>query len=377
MAYKTILIAILLLSVLPAAALDAQPNKQYSTIASRKAFYTNLAKKYCSPDVQEILASDADNRFEDYVEGHSGLELIEAFETVIHELLHGYNGQYREMNSVSFFTAAKQRVEVPLSEVFSSRELNKFVRKGQQDSVFRYGLYVGGKPATAERRTESIILNNGENDVSSIVLGAYGLLEEYNAYYFGTLATWQLYPWYQETYGQNSPEIWSDYKRTLLGNVTAHHEFRLFIAWYLMYARKAHPDVYAGLMGNQVLRKTFTLLDQQYADLVELIQAVVSDLDRLGGEDFEDILSRTGTDEEIHAFLAENDIDADELGLKPGSPQWESLRKQFLASVEETKKSVGMDISFFHGQPKAQAAYLTGQLKAKEQDALADFRMEP
>ncbi|MCB9235175.1 MAG: hypothetical protein H6581_26200 [Bacteroidia bacterium] len=373
----TLKIFLLCCGLWPTALLWSQPARQYSTMASRKAFYESLAREYNTKGIQEILQSDKKNEFEAYVEGHSEKELVHEFETVVHELLHGYNGQGLQSSYRYFFPGPGERIQVPMTKVFSSRELSSFVPRGRQDSVFRYAIYVGGKQATAKYGKQEIRFNNGGNgDISSVTDGLYGILEEFNAYYSGTLATWELKKYYQDTYGSENPEIWAEYKHQLLGNAQAYHEFRLFMAWYLLYAKQKHPSVYAGLMENKALRKVFTQLCDRYGALLTKIEAAIPELDQLSGEDVEDILQMSGSDEEIRALLAQNGVDAEAMGLKPGTPEWEKIKDELMRSLGEARSSVSQNLDFFHSLPKAQMTYLKSLMKDKEREILQNFRLD-
>lgn len=355
----------------------AQPAKQYPSTTAQKVFYTNLVEEYCSKGVQEIFLSDKSNDWKNYVDGTSERELLASFETVIHELLHGYNNQNHELKIHTYFPGPGERVQVPMTKVFSSKELNNFVREGLQDSLFRYGLYVGGKQAVAEHGKERMILNKGNgSEVASISEGLYGLLEEFNAYYFGTLASWELYDYYDDNLESGNQDIWSDYKHSLLGNAMAYYEFRLFISWYLIYAEQNHPEIYKGLTSNLELRSTFALLDNRYGKLVAEIENEIPELDELSGPDVENMVQSTGSDKEIRAFLAENGIDIEAMGFEPGTPEWEDLRTEYLRAMGEVKASVAGNLDFFHAQPKGQILFLKKELTSKELNVLKGFRAE-
>ena len=302
--------------------------------------------------------------------------MIAEFETVIHELLHGYNGQGAQAQHRNFFIAPGNRPAVPSTDLFSSREINRFVSQGKQDSIFRYGTYVAGKPGKAHYGNREIGFNNGgNNDISSVSEGIYGLVEEFNAYYFGTLTTWELMGYYKDNYGPDAQQTWSNYKHQLLGNAVAYYEFRLFIAWYLLVAKKSHKDTYQAIQENRELRRTFSQLEKSYGDLVALIEKELPALNKLSGPDVGDFLARTGTDEELRAFLAESGVDAEAMGIKPGTPEWESLRQEFIRSMGELQSSIPEEIDFFHAQPKAQMAYLKNIFGEEEKTILTDFRL--
>lgn len=116
----------------------SQPPKQYPSKALRKAFYQNLANRHNSPAIREIFNSDKNDNFEKYIDGFTEKELLKSYSTVIHELLHGYN-QF-ENDTFYYFVEPGIMIPVQAGKHYNSTELNRFLRKGQQDSIFRYAL---------------------------------------------------------------------------------------------------------------------------------------------------------------------------------------------------------------------------------------------
>lgn len=96
--------------------------------------------------------------------------------------------------------------------------------------------------------------------------GIYGMVEEFNAYYHGTKAGYELRPYY-ESFCQDT-DCWQDYLANIYSPLYAYHEFRLFIAWYLKYAQKKHPKVYQDCMRNENLKVAFTLTNNAYKQLI-------------------------------------------------------------------------------------------------------------
>ena len=155
----------------------AQTGRTYASVAQRRAFYDQLAAKYNSPAIREILASDKKNTFDQYVDGHSEEQLIKDYGTVIHELLHGYDDS--EFEAHHYFIAPGSKVKVPVGKYYNSKELNTLVRKGAQDSIFRYGLYIGGR---SDLQGLQVDLNKSpDSEAMSVKMGIYGIVEEYNA----------------------------------------------------------------------------------------------------------------------------------------------------------------------------------------------------
>lgn len=245
----------------------SQTDKKYPTLAARKSFLTEFCKKYNSKSIQVIWNSDTKNSFEEFVEGHSEYELIEEYGTIIHELYHYYNK--RETNGQYYFIESGINVFVPFTQRYNSKELNKHVRKGVQDSVFRYGLYVGGKQYTGIQQGKKVEVNkNGSNELSSITDGIYGMLEEFSAYYYGCLATYEAEKYFQSIQNPNKDPMY-DFSQEVMGDVLAYYEFNLFMAWYLSYAKKNHPEIYAEIHKNAAFKVVYTLIDSKFKALVE------------------------------------------------------------------------------------------------------------
>ena len=289
----------------------SQVEKSYNSKESRKQFYTQLATKYNSKTTQEIWKSDTKFVFNEYVDGKTEKDLIKSYSTVIHELLHGYN--QTEKGGHTYFIENGIRIHVPFTEVYNSKELNKFVRKGLQDSIFRYGLYVGGKSDLPGLGHIKGLNDSKQNEVMSVQLGIYGLLEEFSAYYFGDLAVFELYDYYANKYQKDDKDAWSDYFSESKSDLVAYYEFQLFIAWYLDYAKEKHPKIYSEIMNNKALKVVYTLIQNKF-------EALASDIERIEQENSEKIeenllpsLDFSGSDEDLIRFLEMTGLDSEDI----------------------------------------------------------------
>ncbi len=289
----------------------SQVEKSYNSKESRKQFYTQLATKYNSKTTQEIWKSDTKFVFNEYVDGKTEKDLIKSYSTVIHELLHGYN--QTEKGGHTYFIENGIRIHVPFTEVYNSKELNKFVRKGLQDSIFRYGLYVGGKSDLPGLGHIKGLNDSKQNEVMSVQLGIYGLLEEFSAYYFGDLAVFELYDYYANKYQKDDKDAWSDYFSESKSDLVAYYEFQLFIAWYLDYAKEKHPKIYSEIMNNKALKVVYTLIQNKF-------EALASEIERIEQENSEKIeenllpsLDFSGSDEDLIRFLEMTGLDSEDI----------------------------------------------------------------
>ena len=368
----------------------AQQEKTYSSKSSRKAFYADLGKKYSTLGIIEVFKNDTEDAFDDYTDGTTESALVDNYSTVIHELLHGYNET--DENGHTYFVEPGVAVYVPFTKFFKSRELNAWVRPGLQDSIFRYGLYVGGKSETVEHKGETIKLNGkGKNEVFSIQQGIYGLLEEFDAYYHGTESAFGLYNYYKSKYGEDNENKWLDYKHEVLGEGTAFYEFNLFIGWYLVYARQKQPEVYKEIYANKALRVTYTLLHDKFKSLMEKAEPLIKEISSRFELNIIDLIQFNGSDDDIYVMLQS-------AGLKPEQMYTEEIKtvngkqvkikkrlldddfwKESQALYKEFEKQVLKDmtaIRLFHGQHTRQIEFLKGLFTKDVAEELNKFRIE-
>jgi hypothetical protein len=381
----------------------AQVDKKYSTLAARKAFFTEFSKKFNSATVQDIWNSDAKNHFEEFVEGHTEYELIEEYSTIIHELLH-YRNKY-ESNGQHFFVEQGISIFVPFTKLYNSKEVNKMVRKGVQDSIARYGLYVGGKQYTGIQNGVKVEVNkNGVKELSSITDGIYGMLDEFCAYYFGCLAAFETEKYYKSINDNNKDPMY-DYSHDVMGDAVAYYEFNLFIAWYLNYAKKYHPEMYVEFHQNKALKVVYTLIDTKFKNLVD--QASIKCIPYLQEIDDEDDkefleflkLKFDGSWEDLQQFYAIIAVDEPELFTKQqktiqGKTQTvlvlidkedeKDLREEYndlAKEMKEYKSSVSQlgfsdNMEIFFSQPTKQIEYLKKQFTSEVNEELNKLRIQ-
>ncbi|MGC4023476.1 MAG: hypothetical protein QM734_16760 [Cyclobacteriaceae bacterium] len=229
---------------------------QYNTNEKKASFYFELTKKY-EPDAYEILKSEVPERFLVYAgDGETAKSLIENFETLVHETCHGYNfkiGIESGWNHNGYFISDGCKIGSRKEDFFPSSVLNNVVPKEQQEKIFRYKTYV-----------------SGESKNSASLEGVYGFVDEFAAYYHGTRAALELLPYYETICPYTDAHCWVDeYLSQMQSTLYAYYEFRLFIAWYLMYAESHEQKIFNQLMNNRNLRLAYTLLDIQFKKLVE------------------------------------------------------------------------------------------------------------
>jgi hypothetical protein len=229
---------------------------QYDTDDKRAEFYLNISKQY-SPTAYEILKSDEKRDFLTYADSEETARgLLTKFNTVVHETCHGYNfkiGLKADWGSDGYFIAPGITIAAHRGKYFSSTVLNRVVPKEQQEKIFRYETYVSGAS------------NN-----SATTQGVYGFLDEFASYYHGTRIDFEMFPFFETLCPFSDTKCWvQEYLSSMQSTLYAYYEFRLFIAWYLIYAEKNEKAVFNELISNQNLRVAYTLLDDLYKKLID------------------------------------------------------------------------------------------------------------
>jgi hypothetical protein len=238
---------------------------QYDTDEKRAAFYLDISKKY-APAAYAILQSDEKKNFVFYAENEETVRgLLKNFNTVVHETCHGYNfkiGLQATGGSDGYFIAPGITITAHRGKYFPSTVLNQVVPKEHQEKIFRYDTYVSGASYN-----------------SATTQGVYGFLDEFASYYHGTRIDYEMLPFFETLCPYSDAKCWvQEYLSSMQSTLYAYYEFRLFIAWYLLYAEKNEQKVFNELMSNQNLRVAYTLLDDLYRKLIDDFFSVRSKL---------------------------------------------------------------------------------------------------
>ncbi len=257
--YKLLSFCLLFINLsLNTATLISQTKKytysDFNTPQKKSEFLLRLAKSY-STNAYSILNRKPYEYFIRWAKGKGHFEVLSSYATVVHETCHLVNDDIGGFWSKGFYISPNIEIRVSKSTVFKSSILDNQIPEDWKTNIFRYKTYIQGFA--------------GEKEIASISEGIYGLMDEFDAYYQSTRAVVEIYDYYKTIASYSEPYYWTLYISNCYSSIYAYHEFRLFIAWYLKYARKNYPDIYLSIMQNKELRAVFTLVDAGYKKVVD------------------------------------------------------------------------------------------------------------
>ncbi len=256
---KVHLICLLLLILCSNTSLiNAQINKYQKTVFSsplkKSEFLLYLAKNYSS-NAYSILNKKTYDYYIRWATGNGHYRVLSSYAVVVHETCHIINGDIGGFWNKGYYISPKIEIKVSTTKVFNSSELDNIIPYNWKNKIFRYKTYMIG--------------SDEDEDISSITDGIYGLMDEFDAYYQSTRAVVELYPYYKSIAFNSEPYYLTLYISNCYSAVFAYNEFRLFIAWYLKYAKKNHPDIYQAIIKNKKLKAAYTLIDNGYEKVVK------------------------------------------------------------------------------------------------------------
>lgn len=260
MASMRYLLLLLLLSCLSL----SQSATQAQTVLSfpqKRQYALDLLEKY-DPEgwyvVNKMNELSYNNHFDRYAEGHTKKNVRDALGTIVHELNHGYSAlmawkiRPRERDQYAcYYIGDTTHILVKYTPVFLTEEIGKEIRP--ELHTFRFDTYIYNPKEKIQ--------------ITSNVLGIYGLLDEWNAYYHGTKTDVYMYKWYEEN-SKNTVDDWRNYFSTVGSVINAYVEFKFYCLTYLLHAQKYKPDVYQGIINNPEFIDVFMIVDQKYGNLV-------------------------------------------------------------------------------------------------------------
>lgn len=196
------------------------------------------------------IIKDSINHGEDItVWWYDGESILDSLETAVHEEMHRYTWNHGtwgwDYTIDGFYLGNGQTVNVRQTKVYPSVEMAQTIP--QELRTFRYDTYVG----------------NPDPYMASSQDGAYGLLNEFTAYYWGAHNAERMYQYLIDN--NASSEDWNLHFNLYGNGWVAYAEFKYYIIKYLDYAKTYYPDVYEGIIGNSEFVTVYNTIENLYA----------------------------------------------------------------------------------------------------------------
>lgn len=213
-----------------------------------------------APSEYQGTTSSGDSDFTVWIEGTAEKDIVNSANTVVHEMCHGYTGKLYlkllqdegkpvENGSYSaFYIGNHKAILVKHTDVYETKEINSIFPEKLKTS--RYATYV----------------YPSEKIMGSQQSGCYGLLDELNAYYWGTRTSYDFYNYFKNK--SNTQQGWSNFFSDFYGTSYAYLEFKSYILYYLLYAKDNHKDIYDGIMANKDFLEAFQKVDDNWSKLI-------------------------------------------------------------------------------------------------------------
>ena len=220
--------------------------KEQLLLLSKKYFPENytVLKEYDEADINRQANGDSLNEF------------VSDVSTIVHEGYHHFQGIHSSYYDASVLYRINDTLSFTVKNFkpFPANEINSIVPAATSKKIFRYDTYIRAK----------------DKYLVTQQFGILGLLEECIAYYQSFSTEVSLFNYYKDTYGWKDPDAWIAYLSNMASYRYSIPEFKLFISWYMQYARTKHPKTYRDIISNAGLKKLFVFLDGENSRLTLL-----------------------------------------------------------------------------------------------------------
>jgi hypothetical protein len=218
----------------------------FKTVNKKEALLL-ISKEYF-PDNYVLLKEYPDSFFDFLLKGDSISEYVFGLTTIVHEAFHLYESahnssdtirQYRINDSLTIF--------INKFSSYPCLEINKIAPPLDRQKVFRYNTYINNKDIKHDTQQHGFLGLIGEN------VAYYQEFKAYNA----------LFKFLKDKYGWADAELWRRYLGETGSVRYSLLEFKLFISWYLQFAKTAHPTIYKKIISDKNIQKIYTLLESE------------------------------------------------------------------------------------------------------------------
>lgn len=217
-----------------------------ASFLTKKQQLLQLCQKYF-PENYTVLKEYDEATINEQAHGDSLNDFIPDVSTIVHEGYHHYQGLHSSYYDASVLYRINDTLSFTVKnfKTFPANEINNIVPVATRKKIFRYDTYINTK--------EKLLVTQQ--------FGILGLLEECIAYYLSFSTEVSLFNYYKDSYGWKDPDAWITYLSNMASYRYSILEFKLFISWYMQYAKIKYPKTYRDIISNTGLKKLFVFLD--------------------------------------------------------------------------------------------------------------------
>lgn len=223
--------------------------------------------------------------FMKYIKTDTELTVLCSLNIMVHEMCHAYTSRVG-------FDLAKKRYGA--DRIFDGKSYYAIYIGG--DSVFQFqNTEVFDAEILASVIPESLITFRFDTYVKKKYKegapigiheqGVYWYLDEFNAYYHGTKAAIDMYPYYRDKMELNY-DNWDHFFLEVNSTYAAYAEFKYYILKYLQYAEVNDPKLAKEIIKNKEFVKAFLAVEANYAQMIadyfKLRETICEDLRKQG-----------------------------------------------------------------------------------------------
>jgi len=259
----------------------------------QKNFLERLLNTYYDESLKMIVQDLTDNEIKEWSQPTYDTLVIPIYlNTVIHEKLHGFNDRLSSETYAYFINSLCTLYVSHIDGLPQSSFLKNYIPKEIADSIYRYLIYIEGKPDIITPEFKKVLKNN---EIYSVSHGIYGLLEEFNAYYTNCYFSYTIAPYFLKFSSEDLTSI--DYINHYYSEICPFYEFSYFIGSYLHFLEIHYSDKYNLLIQDTALRKAFTMIYDNF-------QKTVSEMENYYIKNFEPMKIGYSNDNELLLFLS-------------------------------------------------------------------------
>jgi hypothetical protein len=107
-------------------------------------------------------------------------------------------------------------------------------------------------------------LQSRDNELGSQKFGIYGLLDEFNSFYYAMRVTIDLLDLYEEEFKLKVDKWLNFFGRTEM-IYSSYVEYKIYLLEYLLYCKENKPKIYAKIISNEDFKEAFYQIDKNWA----------------------------------------------------------------------------------------------------------------